>query len=213
MLVYPHDILHKTWYELQPLRLRTAEAPGDLDHVDILPWHREVTPGASGAALSLPEVTGRAQRLPDQGGRLLDVQIGKNTHVSNFYSSLFWTNILHPSHKINCLALLIAKTLARMSASRFLVHNKVHFLLRVNDLFLVNFVHIWGRRGVTLSHHHKLFVHKMLLYLRRLYHDSTKEMRMMMLTLQTHKDECPRSESRKGESQHHLTDCLGRPEG
>ena len=134
---------------MDPLGLRTAEASSDLDHVDILPRHWEVTTRASGAALSLPEVTGRAQRLPDQGGRLLNVQVGKNTHVSNFSSSLFLTNIIHFSHKINCLTLLIAKTFDKMSASRFLVHNKVHFLLRVNDLFLVNFVHIWGRRGVT----------------------------------------------------------------
>ena len=44
---------------------------------------------------------------------------------------------------------LLKHSRVKMSASRFLVHNKVHFLLRVNDLFLVNFVHIWGRRGVT----------------------------------------------------------------
>ena len=34
----------------------------------------------------------------------------------------------------------------KMSASRFLVQHKVHFLLRLNDLFRLNFVHIWGRR-------------------------------------------------------------------
>ena len=41
---------------------------------------------------------------------------------------------------------LLKHSRGKMSASRFLVHNKVHFLLRVNDLFRLNFVHIWGRR-------------------------------------------------------------------
>ena len=40
---------------------------------------------------------------------------------------------------------LLKHSRVKMSASRFLVHNKVHFLLRVNDLFRLDFVHIWGQ--------------------------------------------------------------------
>ena len=99
---------------MQPLGLRTAEAPPDLHHVDrVLRRLGEVTRGASAGGLA--EVTGRTQGLPDHRGRLLDVQVGKNTHVYTKSSSLWKCHALFISP--------IAKTLVKMSAtSRFLVH-------------------------------------------------------------------------------------------
>ena len=89
--------------------------------------------------------------------------------------SLFSMNYVHISapHKMNCLTLLIAKTLpeTKCQPRASLFTTKCIFYWELMTCFVLT-LFIFEAGGVTAPH--KLFVHKMFLYLRRPNHDDTK---------------------------------------
>ena len=145
--------------------------------MDILLGQGEVTTRASWAALSLTEVTWRAQRLPDHRGWLLDVQIGKNTHaVFNFWVfTIFSMNHVHISapHKMNCLTLLIVKTLpeAKCQPRASLFTTKCIFYWELMTCFVLT-LFIFEAGGVTAPQ--TLCSRNVSLFAPPCYHDDTK---------------------------------------